>query len=399
MRSIAVVGASLAGTSALDALREAGFEGTLHLIDGARSIAPDRPPLSKQVLTGAMAPEKAVLPAAGVVADLDVELHLGTPATRLDLDHTQRRVHLDDGTVLSVDGVVLATGATPRRLPTELGGVHVLRDLDHCLALRADLLASPRRVVVIGAGFIGAEVASSCRALGLEVTMVEAAPLPLQRVLPGEVGSFVAELHRGHGVDVRLGVGVEALEGGDRVERVRFADGTTVDADVVVAGIGVQPSVEWLEGSGLDLSNGVLCDETCLAAPGVVAAGDLARWPNPRDGRTGRVEQWENAIEQGRHAAFRLLAGEGTGEPYAPVPYFWSDQYDRKFQLAGRAEPTDRVEMLEGSYDEQRFVAAFERDGECVAVVGVNRPRQVMQLRRRMLDSKVPMADLRGGLG
>lgn len=398
MRSIAVVGASLAGTSALDALREAGYDGALHLIDGADSVAPDRPPLSKQVLTGAMAPEKAVLPAAGVIDDLDVELHLGTAATALDLSGSRRRIDLADGTVLEVDGVVLATGATPRRLPTALAGVHVLRDLDHCLALREDLLASPRRVVVIGAGFIGAEVTSSCRALGLEVTMVEAAPLPLQRVLPGEVGSFVAELHRGHGVDVRLGVGVDALEGGDRVERVRFADGSTVDADVVVAGIGVEPSVGWLEGSGLDVSNGVLCDETCLAAPAVVAAGDLARWPNPRDGRTGRVEQWENAIEQGRHAAFRLLAG-GSGEPYAPVPYFWSDQYDRKFQLAGRAEPTDEVEILEGSYDEQRFVAAFARAGACVAVVGVNRPRHVMQLRRRMLEGPLPMAELRGGLG
>lgn len=398
MRSIAVVGASLAGTSAVDALREAGFDGTIHLVDAARALAPDRPPLSKQVLTGTMAPEKAILPAAAVIAELDVELHLGKPATRLVLDANRRQVHLADGTVLAVDGVVLATGAAPRRLATDLAGVHVLRDLEHCLVLRDDLLASPGRVVVIGAGFIGAEVASSCRALGLDVTMVEAAPLPLQRVLPGEVGEFVADLHRGHGVDVRLGVGVDGLEGGARVERVRFSDGTTVDADVVVAGIGVQPAVDWLEGSGLDVSNGVLCDETCLAAPGVVAAGDLARWPNPRDGKVGRVEQWENAIEQGRHAAFRLLAGD-DGEPYAPVPYFWSDQYDRKFQLAGRAEPTDRVEVLEGSYDEQRFVAAFERDGACMAVVGVNRPRHVMQLRRRMMEGPLPMAELRGGLG
>jgi NADPH-dependent 2,4-dienoyl-CoA reductase/sulfur reductase-like enzyme len=170
------------------------------------------------------------------------------------------------------------------------------------------------------------------------------------------------------------------------VERVRLTDGTVIDADVVVAGIGVTPSVDWLAGSGLDLDNGVICDATCLAAPGVVAAGDVAAWYNPLYDEVMRVEQWENAIEQGAHAARRLMAGDGAGtaEPYAPVPWFWTDQYDRKLQLAGRVAPGDEVAIIEGSLDERRFVAAFRRGDRCVGVLGVNRPRHVVQIRMKM---------------
>lgn len=389
MQHVAVVGASLAGTSAVEALREAGYDGAITLIDGAAEVAPDRPPLSKQVLVGSMEPDAARLPVAGRLDELGVDLRLGAAATALRAD--AHELDLADGTTVGADGFVIATGSRARRLDTDLAGVHVLRTLDDSLAIKADLDRGGRRVVVIGAGFIGAEVASSCRSLGLDVTMIEAAPLPLQRVLPSSIGEFIAELHRGHGVDVRLGVGVDALEGGgggtNRVQRVRLTDGSVIDADVVVAGIGVTPEVGWLDGSGLTLDDGVVCDETCLAADDVVAAGDVARWFNPRYGETMRVEQWENAIEQGGHAARRLL---GDTRPYSPVPWFWSDQYDRKIQLAGRVAPGDSVRVVDGSIEEQRFVALFERAGTCTAVLGVNRPRHVVQLRLRMTEGELP---------
>ena len=250
----------------------------------------------------------------------------GCRATGLDL--TDRRLALADGRTIPFDGLVIATGAAPRHLPGSggLAGVHVLRTLDDCVAIKADLDAAPGRVVVVGAGFIGSEVAATCRQQGHEVTVVEALPVPMERILGTDLGSLTADLHRDHGVRVRLGVGVEALEGGDRVERVRLADGSVVDADVVVVGIGVAPSTGWLEGSGLALDNGVVCDETCLAAPGVVAAGDIARWPNARFGEVMRVEHWENALEQGAAAARRLLAGDGPGERLEPVPWLWYDQ-------------------------------------------------------------------------
>ncbi|HKY15974.1 MAG TPA: FAD-dependent oxidoreductase [Microthrixaceae bacterium] len=385
MDHIAIVGASLAGLSAAEAVRGAGFGGTLTVLDAAPEIPSDRPPLSKQVLAGTMAPHDARLPQASVLEDLDLDLRLGVGATGFSA--ADRTLHLSDGSTLTADGIVLATGGTPRRLPDAIGGslegVHVLRDLDHCLAIREDLGRAPRRVVVIGAGFIGAEVASTSRELGLEVSMVEALPLPMQRVLPGEIGGFVAEVHRDHGVDVRLGVGVAALEGGDRVERVRLTDGSTLDADVVVVGVGVSPTVDWLEGSGLTLDDGIVCDATCRAAPGVVAAGDLARWPNERYGEVMRVEQWEHAIEQGTHAGRRLVAGD-TGEVFAPIPWFWSDQYDRKIQVAGRVGPDDEVRVVVGSIEERRFVAMFRRGDRCTAVLGVNRPAQVIRARMRM---------------
>ena len=382
MQQITIVGASLAGTSAAEALRGAGYDGSITLIDAATELPVDRPPLSKQVLAGTMEPERASLPAAHRLGELDVELRLGARAAALDIP--TRTVTLDDGAAIPADGVLLATGSTPRRLDSDLGGVHVLRTLEDCLALRADLDAGPGRVLVVGAGFIGAEVAATCRGRGHEVTMVETQPWPLQRVLPGEIGRFVADLHQDEGVDLRLGVGVASLTGSQRVEQVVLTDGTELDVDVVVAGIGVVPSVDWLRDSGLVLDNGVRCDETCLAAPGVVAAGDLCEWPNPLYGERMRVEQWENAIEQGEHAARRLLAGEGDATPFAPVPWFWSDQYDRKIQLAGRVSATDRVEIVDGSIEERRFVALFERAGRCVAVLGVNRPRHVAQLRMKM---------------
>jgi NADPH-dependent 2,4-dienoyl-CoA reductase/sulfur reductase-like enzyme len=290
---------------------------------------------------------------------------------------------------LPFDGLLIATGASPRTIggTESIAGVHTLRTLDDALALRKDFESSPGRVVVVGAGFIGAEVAATARGRGLEVTMIEALPVPLGRVLGDEMGAVCGDVHRDHGVDLRLGVGVAGLDGGDRVERVRLTDGSAVDADVVVIGIGVAPNSAWLEGSGLTIDNGVLCDATTLAAPGIVAAGDVARWPNPRFGETARVEHWDHAIEMAQFAARRLLrADDEPVEPYTPVPYFWSDQYDRKIQLAGRCRPDDQVQVVTGSTDERRFAAVYGREGRVVAVLGMNRPRHVMQYRQLIVD-------------
>lgn len=383
-----VAGASLAGLRAAETLRREGFDGRVIVVGAEPHLPYDRPPLSKEVLAGKWDPgEINLLRDDG----LDVEWRLGTTATGLDL--AARSITLDDGEQLPFDGLVVATGSRVRTLPgtPNLAGIHTLRTLDDCLALKAELDGGPGRVVVVGAGFIGSEVAATARGRGLDVTLVEALPFPLMRALGERMGAVMADIHRDHGVDVRLGTGVEGFDGkggaGDeRVARVRFSDGTSVEADVVVVGVGVRPNTEWLEGSGLTLDDGVVCDRTCLAAPGVVAAGDVARWPNPTFGQVMRVEHWENAQSQGEYAARRLLAGDRDVEPYAPVPWFWSDQYDRKIQLAGVAHADDAIEVVDGSVDERRFVALYGRAGRLVGVLGMNRPRPVMQFRPLILD-------------
>ncbi len=393
LSSVVVVGASLAGLHAARALRRGGFDGDLTLV-GAEPHRPyDRPPLSKQVLAGDWDPERTSL-ASAADDDLDLTWCLGQAAAGLDV--ASRRVALADGDSLSYDGLVIATGAAPRRLDDGgRAGVHVLRSLDDCLALRADLEARPSRVVVVGAGFIGAEVAATCRGRGLDVTLVEPLPVPLGRVLGDEVGATLGAVHRDEGVDVRLGVGADAIEGGARVERVRLSDGTALDCDVVVVGIGVVPATAWLESSGLPLDDGVVADATCRVAPGIVAAGDVARWTHQRYRRDLRVEHWDHAIAQGTHAGQTLLAGSGA-EAFAPVPWFWSDQYDRKIMLAGRTQGFEEVRVVEGDLAERRFVALYRRGDQVVAAVGMNRPGPLAQWRRRLADD-VAWADALDG--
>jgi NADPH-dependent 2,4-dienoyl-CoA reductase/sulfur reductase-like enzyme len=390
--SVVVVGASIAGMHAAHALRREGFEGRISVVDIDGRTPYDRPPLSKQILAGDWEPDRIVLPAAS--EGLDLDWHLGRRA--MGLDRIDRFVRLEGGERLGFDGLVIATGAAARWLPrTEtIEGVHVLRSLDDCLGLRTALDDGPERVVVVGAGFIGAEVAATCRGRGLEVTLLEMADVPLERALGRRIGGVMADLHRENGVDLRLGVGVDGLEGTDRVEGVRLADGTIIDAEVVVVGIGVTPSVDWLLGSGLNIDDGLVCDETLLAAPGIVAAGDIARWPSSRYGEYLRVEHWETAIQMGETAARRLLAEDRgtTPEPFDPVPWFWSDQYDRKIQLAGRSHADDDVEVAIGSLEERRFVALYGRDGMLGGVLGMNRPAHVARL-RPLVEARAPWAE------
>ena len=376
--SVTIVGASLAGLRSAETLRRDGFGGRISLIGDEPHQPYDRPPLSKQVLAGDWEPERALLTPAEKLEPLGLDLRLGVRATGLDVAARELEV---DGVAEPFDGLLIATGARCRTLPGNGSpvGVHTLRTLDDCLAIRAALDDGARRMVVIGAGFIGAEVASVAVGRGTSVTLVEALPAPFARVLGQEMGAVVADVHVANGVDLRCGVGVSSVAGEPGAMTVAMADGSDVYADLVVVGIGVVPNTEWLEGSGLTLDDGVVCDPTCLAAPNVVAAGDVARWTDPRTGESMRVEHWDNAVEQGRHAVRRLLATDEEAEVFAPVPWFWSDQYDRKIQLAGRPHPDDEVRVVDGSTDERRFAAFYGRRGQLTAVLGMNRPRQVMQ--------------------
>ncbi|RCV52294.1 NAD(P)/FAD-dependent oxidoreductase [Marinitenerispora sediminis] len=382
MRGVVVVGGGMAGLSTAEALRSAGFDGTVTLVGEEPHRPYSRPPLSKELLTGKGTTRSLVLRDEPEFDALRLDLRLGRRAVRLR--PAERAVELDDGALVRGDAVVIATGATARRPDTGLAGVHVLRTLDDAEAVREGLEAVDR-VVVVGAGFIGAEVAASARTLGLDVTLVEAAPTPLTRVVDPRVGEVLTELHRDNGVDVRLGVGVTGFEGGNRVERVRLADGTAVAAPMVVAGLGVRLNTDWLAGSGVELADGVggvRLDAYCATSvPGVYAAGDLANWPHPRYGGRVRLEHWTNAGEQAAAVAHNLLAGAGRRRPYTPVPYFWSDQYGMKVQLLGQAAPADTVEFVHGSPAERKFVAFFGRGGMLVGVLGLRSTPKVMRYR------------------
>jgi NADPH-dependent 2,4-dienoyl-CoA reductase/sulfur reductase-like enzyme len=380
MRNVVIVGMSLAGLRAAETLRREGFDGRIVAIGGESHLPYDRPPLSKELLAGEAEPEQIVLRKQGV-DDLELDWRLGARAVALDPRACE--VELHDGERIGFDGCVIATGATPRRLPNQpnLEGVFVLRELDDALALREMLHARPK-VVVIGAGFIGAEVAATCRQRGLDVTLLEMLPQPMVRGLGSELGSVIAAVHRDHGVDLRLGVTVESIDGDGegQVQSVRLGDGSRVDADVVVVGVGVVPATSWLESSGLAIDNGVVCDPSCLAAPNIVAAGDVARFPNELfDGQLMRLEHWTNATEQGVHAARRLL---GHLDAFAPVPFVWSDQYDRKIQTVGVVSPDADLHVAHGTLADRQFVALFGKGGRIVGALGFNRARNVMQYRR-----------------
>lgn len=380
LERIAVVGASLAGLRAAESLRRLGYGGALVLVGAEKHLPYDRPPLSKELLQGRWEVDRIGL-RRQPYEELELDLRLGVRATALDL--AARELVLGDGVREPFDALVLATGASPRRLrgQPDLPGVHLLRTLDDALALRAALEARPR-VLVVGAGFIGAEVAASCRARGLQVTLVEPLPVPLARGLGEAMGRVCAELHRDQGVDLRCGVGVSGFQGHQRIERVTLSDGSSVEADLVVVGIGAAPETGWLEGSGLRLDDGVVCDGFCAAAPGVFAAGDVARWHNPLFGEEMRVEHWSNAVEQGSYVAERLAGTDLGAQPFAPVPFFWSDQYGVKIQFAGRMRPDDEVRLVAGSLAERKFTALYGRAGRLSGVLAWSRPRDLAKYRR-----------------
>jgi NADPH-dependent 2,4-dienoyl-CoA reductase/sulfur reductase-like enzyme len=384
---IVIVGASLAGLRAAEQLRHEGFAGTLTLL-GAEAHEPyDRPPLSKQVLAGDWEVDRVVLRQPDELAKLDVELRVGARAVALDA--ANRTVILSDAEAVKADGIVVATGAEPRTLPgqPDLPGIHVLRTLDDSLRLRDDLQPD-RRVVVVGAGFIGLEVAATARKRGCEVVVLEGLEAPLMRGLGAEMGRIVGAVHGRHGVDVRCGVQVEGIEGDDRVGGVRLGDGELIPADVVVVGIGVSPTTGWLEGSGLEVRDGVVCDPTLRAGfDGVYAAGDIARWFNELYGEEMRIEHWTNAAEQGALAGANMLAVSRGDEPkaYSPVPYFWSDQFDSKVQFLGRAHADDTVHVFAGDTAD-KFAALYGHDGRVCGILGVGMPRAVMPRRKLLLE-------------
>jgi len=406
MDRIAIVGGSLAGNQAASSLSRAGFEGEVVVVSGEPHLPYDRPPLSKKFLAGD--PADTDPPWLRRSENDRIEWSLGHAAVGLELSSDGRStITLDNGSLVRADGLVIATGLRARTLPDvgrlagahNLGGVHTLRNLADAEGLRSELRNTPGSLVVVGCGFIGAEVASTAREMGWAVTIIEAADTPLQRVLDAEAGNAIGDLHRRNGVDVRLGTTLDAVIGSDesnRVEAVELGDRTRIECSVLVVGIGAIPNTEWLESSNLKIDNGVVCDSTLLAAPGVVAAGDVARWPNERFGlEPSRVEQWDNAVSTAEHAAGTLLAwADGrSGKPYTPVPWFWSDQYDKKIMLAGN--PTRHPEVLQGGFDEQRVVQMYVSDDDKLTGVFVwNRPRQAV-IARQLIEAEADAAEAR----
>lgn len=388
MRTVTVVGASLAGLSAARALRAHGYDGRIEIVGAERHRPYDRPPLSKEFLAGTVTAADLTLESTEDDA-LGLCWRLGRSAVRLD--PADRAVVLDTGERLVSDGVVIATGAKARELSgPRLTGVHTLRTLDDALELRAGLRPGAR-LVVIGAGFIGAEVASTARGLGADVTVVEAAPVPLSGPLGEEMGAVCAALHAEHGVRLITDAAGSLPFGDGRVRAVRLADGRELPADVVVAGIGSVPCVEWLAGSGLSINGGVLTDERCATSvPRVAAVGDCAITPSAYAGSLLRAEHWTNAQQQPVVAAARLLGRDHRQAPLSLVPYFWSDQYGVRLQFAGHRRAGDAVEVTEGDLDSRRFVAVYRRGGRPVAVLAMNQPKPFTRWRRELARLHAP---------
>ncbi|MEM8619510.1 MAG: FAD-dependent oxidoreductase [Actinomycetota bacterium] len=387
-----IVGASLAGLRVAETLRQSAQVGDVVVI-GAEPHRPyDRPPLSKKVLSGEWDAERAVLRPPDALDALDVTWRLGEPVTALHLDRPAPTVEFAGGDAVAGDAVFIATGAHPRRIADAAAhpNVHVLRSLDDALALRAELDTSRRRVVVVGAGFIGLEVAATAQRSGHDVVVIEAAEAPLIRGLGREMGAAIAGLHRVEGVEVRCGVRIEGFT--DR--GVAVPDGL-IEADVIVLGIGATPTTDWLADSGVALDDGVVCDASLRVldtngaiVPRVYAAGDVVRWDHPSYGAT-RVEHWTNAVEQGAHAAQTALAVAAGDEPapYEPLPFFWSDQFDHRIQFLGHPGPDDHVEVVAGSVEDGKWLALYTNGDRLTGTLGVNAPKWVMPTRRWFADS------------
>ncbi|KAE8763505.1 FAD-dependent oxidoreductase [Georgenia thermotolerans] len=391
---IVIVGASLAGLRAAEAVRAEGFTGRLTLIGDEAAEPYDRPPLSKEVLEG-MPVEHTALPR---LRELDAEWKLGTPATGLDL--AGKRVRLAGGEEVGFDRVLIATGTRARPWPdpaeAALAGVLTLRTREDAALLRERLAARPGRVLVIGGGFTGSEVASACRELGLPVTLVQRGPVPLYAALGAAIGAVMGEIQRDHGVDLRTGVTVAALEGEDGcLRRARLSDGSVVEADVAVVALGAVRNVEWLHGSGLAAGAwGVACDAGCrafdlngLVTDDVFVAGDVARFPHPMFGfEFLALEHWGNAVAQAQIAGHNMVAGQARRWPHLSVPLFWSTQFGHAVRSAGVATIADEVVITQGSVEDRAFVAAYGRRGRLVAAVTVDQSKWLDHYQRLIAD-------------
>jgi 3-phenylpropionate/trans-cinnamate dioxygenase ferredoxin reductase subunit len=385
---IVIVGGGLAAARTAEQLRRSEYTGPITIVSDEDHLPYDRPPLSKEVLRAET--DDVTLKSAEFYDENDITVLLGKAARSVDTD--AKTVTLADGSELGYDELIIATGLVPKRIPSfpDLQGIHVLRSFDQSLKLREEAGAA-RHAVVIGAGFIGCEVAASLRGLGVDVVLVEPQPAPLASVLGEQIGSLVARLHRAEGVDVRCGVGVADVGGTEKVEKVTLSDGTELDADLVVVGIGSKPATAWLEGTGIAVDNGVVCDAVGRAsAPHVWAIGDVSSW---RDavGHQVRVEHWSNVADQAR-ALVPAILGRDVPTPVT-VPYFWSDQYDVKIQCLGEPEATDIVHVVED--DGRKFLAFYERDGVVAGVVGGGMPGKVMKVRSK-IAAGAPIADVLG---
>ncbi|WP_435106234.1 NAD(P)/FAD-dependent oxidoreductase [Nocardiopsis synnemataformans] len=388
MRRIVVVGASAAGLAAVETLRRQGFEGEVTLLGDEPYPPYDRPPLSKQILAADWEPDRLPLRSTADLEGLGVRIRLGVAATGLDT--AARTVALSDGGHVEYDGLVVATGVRPRRLPGNSG--RVLRTLDDALALRSRL-APERHLAVVGAGFLGAEVAAVARGLGCEVTMVEPAPVPLAHAVGEAVGRVLSQVHVDRGVRLRTGVGVAEV----RSDGVVLDGGEVVAADEVLVAVGSTPNTEWLEGSGLKVADGLVCDSHCSAAPGVYAAGDVARWRHPLFGVSMRVEHRTHAAEQGMAAARNLLA-PGGGKAFAPVPYFWSDQYDMKIQAYGYLRGHEEVAVVDGELGPDGFVAAYRRGERLTGILAVGISPRALRAWRKAVADGTPWGDVFKGV-
>jgi len=389
MNRVVIVGASAGGLATAETLRRAGHTDAITLIGDEPQLPYDRPPLSKQLLCGRWTPDRLDLRSATDIDALGLELRLGARAT--ELDTARQVVTLADGGDVSYDALVVATGARARRLPgTEgVGGVHTLRTLPDALALK-ERLRPGRHLVIVGGGFVGAEVAATARALGVQVTLLESGPVPLALAIGEEAGRFMTRLHHEHGVTIHAGAAVtEILRTGGELTGVRLADGTVVLADDVLVAIGSAPNTEWLAGSGLTVHNGLVCDEYCTAAPGVYGVGDVARWHNPLFGTAMRVEHRTNAAEQGMAVARTLLDPEAR-KPFAPVPYFWSDQYDTKLQAYGHLGDHDEALVLDADPASRKLLVAYRKADRLVGVLAAGKSPKLLRAWRALIAARSP---------
>ncbi|KUI33442.1 pyridine nucleotide-disulfide oxidoreductase [Mycobacterium sp. GA-2829] len=385
---IVIVGGGLAAARTAEQLRRSNYSGPVTIVSDEDHLPYDRPPLSKEVLRAET--DDVTLKPAEFYSENDITVLLGAGAAGLDT--TAQKITLTDGREIGYDELVIATGLVPKRIPSfpDLAGIHVLRNFDESLKLRQEA-GSARRAVVIGAGFIGCEVAASMRKLGVDVVLVEPQPAPLASVLGAQIGELVARLHRAEGVDVRCGVGVSEVRGEDKVRTVVLSDGSEVEADIVVVGIGSRPGTDWLDGSGITLDNGVVCDsQGRSSAPHVWAIGDVASWLDTV-GNQVRVEHWSNVADQARVLVPAMLGQDIPA--VVSVPYFWSDQYDVKIQCLGEPEADDTVHIVED--DGRKFLAYYERDGVVAGVVGGGMPGKVMKTRNKIANG-APIADVLG---